>query len=284
MAESRVVIVVVNYQDWQNCRQCLHALRDLDYHNFSVVLVANAAPPEPPPPFPQSLDVTLLRNSENRGFAAACNQGIQFVAPSKPEYIWLLNNDTSANCGALGALVEKAQTDPRIGAVGSVLLNNDAERSVQAWGGGAVSRLWGLPKHLTHKSPSPPQYICGASMLLRSRALEQVGLLDEGFFLYWEDAELSFRLRRAGWKLAVAERSRVTHFRDYSRQFQSEVFDRIFTSSSVRFFRLHCRFWPLPVGVSVTGRFLRRAIDRRWRNARATLNGCSGSIWRGREQ
>lgn len=279
MPESRVAIVVINYQDWQNCRQCLSSLCDLQYRNFSVVLVANAAPPEPPPQFPQVLDVTVLSNSKNRGFAVACNQGIRAAARSKPEFIWLLNNDTVVDRAALTALVEKAQTDPRIGAAGSVLLNGDVERSIQVWGGSDVSPLWGLPRHRTRGSSPPPQCISGASMLLRSRALEEVGLLDEGFFMYWEDNELSFRLRRNNWKLVVAERSRVTHFADFSPRFKSEFFDYHFTASSVRFFRQHCRFWPLPVGVSVAGRFLRRAIGRRWGNARATLRGCWDSIW-----
>ena len=279
MPEPRAAIVVINYQDWRNCQRCLHSLSDLDYRNFSVVLVANAAPPEPPPPFPRLLDITVLRNPENLGFATACNQGIRAAARSKPEFIWLLNNDAVADPAALAALIEETQIDSRIGAAGSVLLHDDAEHSIQVWGGGAVSTRSGLPRHLTRGMSSALQYVCGASMLLRSRALEEVGLLDEGYFMYWEDTELSFRLRRSGWKLVVAERSRVTHLGDFSSRFQSEFFDYHFTASSIRFFRQHCRFWPLPVGVSVAGRFLRRTFAGRWGNARAALSGCRDSLW-----
>ena len=273
MAEPRVAIVVLNYLDWSNCVRCLRSLRDLDYRNLSVVLVANSAPEGPAPQLPDGVEMALVRNPENRGFSAGCNQGIRAAAGSEPDFVWLLNNDTEVDRTALAALVETAQSDSRIGAVGAVLLNDDGERSVQVWGGGVVNRLWGLPRHLTRASSFPPQYICGASMLLRSSALEDVGLLDEGFFMYWEDTELSFRLRQRGWKLAVAERSRITHFGDFSAERPSEFFDRHFTASSVRFFRHHCWYWPLPVGVSIAGRFIRRATGGRWGNAGAVLGG-----------
>jgi len=282
MSESRVAIVVVNYQGWQNCQQCLQSLCRLNYRNFFVVVVANEAPTAPPPPFPEVLNVTMLPNPENRGFAAACNQGIRAAAPLEPEFVWLLNNDAAAEPGALACLVAEAQADSRIGAVGSVLLNGDDSHPTQVWGGGVVSGMSGLPRHLTLFSSSPPQYICGASVLLRRRALDEIGCLDEGYFMYWEDTELSFRLRQNGWKLAVAERSRVTHFGDFSSRFQSEFFDYHFTASSVRFFRQYYRFWPFPVGVSVAGRCFRRVAAGKWGNALAALSGCRDSICRRR--
>jgi GT2 family glycosyltransferase len=113
----------------------------------------------------------------------------------------------------------------------------------------------------------------GASLLLRWRALRDVGLLDERYFVYWEDTDLSFRLRAAGWGLAVAEGSVVRHHGNSSLGFQSPAWDRAFTASSIVFFRRHARLPWAPILVSVSGRMARRASRGRWRNARATWQG-----------
>jgi hypothetical protein len=116
-------------------------------------------------------------------------------------------------------------------------------------------------------------YLQGASVLLRCAALREVGTLDEGFFLYWEDADLCFRLRRAGWRLAVASGAQVEHAGYGSLRFQSPEWDYHFTASSVRFFRRHASLPLIPIVVSASGRLLRRALHGRWANVRAVAAG-----------
>jgi GT2 family glycosyltransferase len=136
-----------------------------------------------------------------------------------------------------------------------------------------VNLLTGLPSHLEGKSSRRLDYLCGASLLLRRDALKDVGMLDERFFLYWEDTDLSFRLRARGWKLAVAETAWITHKRSSSSVFQSIFYDYHFTASSIRFFRLHTRLWPLPSFISMAGRMVRRILSGKPRNARAVWDG-----------
>ena len=105
-----------------------------------------------------------------------------------------------------------------------------------------------------------------ASVLLRCSALRAVGPLDEGFFLYWEDVDLSFRLRRAGWHITVAGDAVVEHPGHASLRFQSPEWDYHYTASSVRFFRRHAALPLLPIAASAGGRLVKRALRGRWGN------------------
>jgi GT2 family glycosyltransferase len=116
-------------------------------------------------------------------------------------------------------------------------------------------------------------YIVGASMLIRTTALRGVGELDERFFLYWEDVDLCFRLRAAGWKLAVAPASRVLHEDGGTIGRGTPVRDEWFSDSAVRFFRLHASLSFIPILAGSSGRFLRHLALARWDRAGAVVRG-----------
>ena len=134
-----------------------------------------------------------------------------------------------------------------------------------------------MPRHVGVDDGAPIDYLIGASLLLRARALRQAGLLDEGYFLYWEDVELSFRLRAAGWRLAVAVDSTVEHRGTRPLAFAEPMRDFHYTRSSMRFLRDHARL-PWLAGLLLTGRRIASRVRyRRWANlgaiARALLDG-----------
>lgn len=270
-----VGIVVLNYNGAGDTLRCLDALASLAHPRRVVIVVDNGSDDD-------SLErlagagtgVEVIASPVNLGFAGGNNLGIARALELGADYVWLLNNDARPLPGALNALLSTARANPSLGAVGSVVLEDDGSGRVQVWGGGRVSFAWGLPSH--HTAPPDSRgldYLNAASLLLTRSALEQVGGLDPGFFLFWEDTDLCFRLRRAGWRLGVAPESRVLHRGSASIGFQSILWDRQFTRSSVRFFRRHARFWPWPVLVSSLGRITRRALTGRWANAAAAARG-----------
>jgi len=271
----RVAVVILNWNGWQATAACVDAVEGLDHADVSLVVVDNGST-DGSVSFLRERYPTLrlLESGANLGFAGGMNVALrQLLEESEPEYIWLLNNDARPSPGALTALIDVAEHDPRVGAVGSVLLGG-ALPSVWAWGGGTVSFRTGLPRH--HREPVTPDridYLVGASLLLRARALRELGLLDDRFFLYWEDTDISYRLRDAGWKLAVAPDSLVLHEGNGSLAFQSPGWDREFTASSVIFFRQHARFPWAPILISSTGRILLRTARGRWANSAATWQG-----------
>lgn len=149
---------------------------------------------------------------ENLGFGGGMNAGIRcaLAVPDPPAFVWVLNNDTQVAVDAFAALTRAATRDSSLGAVGSVLLDGSGTR-VQEWGGATVNRLLWTTRSLAGPSPDRLDCLTGASLLLRVAALREIGGFDERFFFYLEDTDLSLRLRRAGWKLAVASDSHVRH-------------------------------------------------------------------------
>ena len=269
-------MIVLNWNGWEATADCVDAVLKLSYENHSLVVVDNGSTDGSVAAlrarFPR---LRILETGENLGFAGGMNFALrQLSVEEEPDYVWLLNNDTSPAADALTALVGLSEREPDVGAVGSVLLWAGEPQSVQAWGGGRVSFWTGLPHH--HRQPVRREeldYIVGASLCLRWRAARELGFLDDRFFLYWEDTDLSFRLRAAGWRLAVAEDSFVQHRGNGSLALRSPGWDDEFTASSVLFFRRHARLPWAPILVSAGGRMLRRTVHGQWGNARATWRG-----------
>lgn len=190
MAEPLVYIQILNYRAWRDTVACLGALEKLEYPNYRVLVLDNASDNDSVAQIRAAFPgVEVLELERNLGFAGGNNVGIRRALAEGAAYVWLLNPDTLPDARALAAMVEQAQQDARIGAVGSVLYEMDRPEQVQAWGGGEVVWPWGLIRLLNHERQAGRlNYISGASLLLRRAALERVGLLDEGFFMYGEDA------------------------------------------------------------------------------------------------
>ena len=209
-ASPLVAIVVLNWNGWDDTIDCLTSLEALDYEPFRVVVVDNASTKPAPPDFEQRFpDATLLRTTENLGFGGGNNVGIRHVLEEGADLVWLLNNDTTVAPDSLSLMVSAALEDPLVGLVGAVLYQADAPDRVQVWGGGRVGDRLAVVTVAT--APTPLDFLCGASMLVRRVVFEDVGLLDERFFFFMEDVDFSRMAARRGWRLAVAGGAAVWH-------------------------------------------------------------------------
>lgn len=173
--------------------------------------------------------VHVVRNARNRGFAAACNQGIRVA--SQP-YVFFLNPDGIPAPGALARLLQVLQQHPQAGMVGGLLLGPDGDEQ----GGGrralptpwrALVRASGLYRlapwfprlcfdfHLHRlprpQHPTPVEAVSGACMLVRREALEDVGLWDEGYFLHCEDLDWCARFGQRHWQILFVPDAPVVH-------------------------------------------------------------------------
>jgi GT2 family glycosyltransferase len=270
-----VACVVLNWNGWQDTLVCLAALARTQYPNLTVIAVDNGSTNDSVgrirAAFPQ---IPLVETGKNLGFAGGVNAGIRCALEQAAQYVWLLNNDAQPRPDALAALVGKATSDPRFGAVGSVLLYAEDSTNVQAWGGGRVNCWTGKPFHATAPmEDSWFDYITAASILLSRRALEEIGLLDESFFLYYEDTDLSFRLRKRGWKLGVAANSTVLHKENASSGKNRRQVDRFSTASGIRFLRKHAPVAWLSVPLFVALRIGKRLVRGRWRQTGDIIGG-----------
>ena len=171
--------------------------------------------------------VTLLPLAVNGGFGWANNQAIQRLlqANAPPDYIHLLNPDAVVEPGAVAALAAALDADPRCAAAGSLLLDEDGRAAGSAFifpsvraefvrGLPMAAVAWVLgtgPIARTDAAAGEVAWVSGASTMLRAAALREVGLFDTGFFLYFEETELMWRLGRAGWTIRYEPASRVHH-------------------------------------------------------------------------
>jgi N-acetylglucosaminyl-diphospho-decaprenol L-rhamnosyltransferase len=194
--------------------------------------------------------VRLLANMENLGFARANNQAIPFC---RGQYVLLLNPDTVVAPGALATLVAFMDAHPRAGAVGARLLNEDASLypSCQPaptlprefWRLFHLDAVWPLARYrMDQWDPTTPREVevmQGACLMLRRETLDEVGLLDEDYFIYSEEVDLCLRLRRAGWQLWWIPQAVVTHYGGQStRQVARAMFLRLY-QGKILYFRKH---------------------------------------------
>jgi GT2 family glycosyltransferase len=161
--------------------------------------------------FPQ---VRVIEAKENLGFAAGNNLALRRLGTP---YAVLLNNDTRVRPGWLAALVAAAESEPRVGSVQAKLVFADQPTVVQSAGtlllsdGSGGDRGSGEPDDGRYSRREEIFAACAAAALYRKEALDEVGLLDESFFMYYEDTDLGWRLRLAGWKTLLEPKAVVEH-------------------------------------------------------------------------
>lgn len=274
-SNPQVSCIVLNWNGWEDTLECLNALKGCTYPQLTIILVDNGSTDDSVAKIRAAHPhILLLESGSNRGFASGNNIGIRYALAHGADYVWLLNNDTKPAPGALSALIAKAITDSRIGAVASICYFADAPSTVQAWGGARVN-LWIGYGTLSTKPRRDDWFhsLNGTSLLISRAALEDAGMLDEGFILYWEDTEFCLRLREKGWRIAAAPGSRVLHKVSASTGGNKLILDRYQTTSALRLLRLYSPAPRLASFLFLTIRFARRLLRLQFSRCRCVWAG-----------
>ena len=216
-------VVTVNYDSWPYTLRLVESVRGAGHAGVEVVVVDNDSreAPELPP------GVRLIRNPENVGFARACNVGI---AASTGDLVVLLNPDSLVERGFFQELDAFFEGNPRAGIAGPRVVDGGGNLQLSARKElSFVSGLLGRTSLLTRLFPKSPlvrrlfpaaqrfdgpaevDWVSGACMVLRRRMLEEIGYLDERFFMYFEDADLCRRAREGGWLVYYLPQTQVFH-------------------------------------------------------------------------
>lgn len=220
--------IVVNYNAGAMLRLCIDSLLNCPL-DVEVIVIDNASKDGSLNAVQNMPDVQVISNVQNRGFAAACNQG---VAVAKADNLLFLNPDCTFVPGTLTEILLHLRADPKAGMAGGLLVNPDGTEQgggrravptpwrsfVRAFGLTRFAHRW--PKlffdfHL-HKQPLPDgpievEAISGACMLVKREILAQVGLWDEAYFLHCEDLDWCMRMRQGGWKVLFVPAAKITH-------------------------------------------------------------------------
>ena len=191
--------------------------------------------------------VHIIENEKNLGFAKAVNQGLQ---KASGRYVLLLNPDTQMKDGAIERLVSFMDAHSDVGVAGAQLLNADGSKqnSIANFPSLATELFnksllrWLFPKKFPGKErdyPEPVEVdsVIGACMVVRRKAMEQVGLLDEDYFLFLEETDWCYRMKRAGWKIYHVPQAEVYHFQGKSAETAKKRAKVEFYRSRYHFFR-----------------------------------------------
>lgn len=187
--------------------------------------------------------VRVIANDKNLGFAAANNQAIR---AGRSRHVLLLNSDTLPAPGSLSALVRFLDANPSVGIVGPRLLNGDG--SVQlSYAAFPNLRSELLGRNVRERRPFGTaaieayavDWVGGACFLIRRAALETAGLLDEGYFMYAEEADWCYRVRASGWEVCYLPASEVVHLGGQSSRMASTLMKAELYKSKLRFFGKH---------------------------------------------
>lgn len=262
----RVVAQPLNWNGWEETMDCVHSLLQQDYPNLGIRVIDNGSDDGSVAHLRSAFpSLEIIENGKDLGYAAGQNVGLKAAIANGAQYVVLLNNDVILEASAISSMLALAEADPSVGAVSVVMRYQHAINEVQFYGGGKLISWRG--KLVNAKGPEDRlDYVSGACLLLRVEAIREVGLMDERFFLYWEDVDYSVRMRAQGWLLKVAENAVVYHRGSASMSSRSPIRDRIIAESTVRYLLKHAAFPIFSIILAIGLRLLRRIfrLDREY--------------------
>lgn len=250
-----VAIIILNWNGWRDTLNCVSSCQKLSWPNYSILVVDNGSTDDSEKYLRQNLpaDVAIIQSGANLGFAGGNNHGIRRAIQGGAEYVWLLNNDTEVDPEALTCLVAAMENGPEVGIAGSKIYYFDNPRTI--WFAGGMwrkGRLHWLQRGANQTDDgqfdqlTTVDAVSGCSMLVRSAAIHKIGLMDENFFLYWEDTEWCARAQKYDYQVVFVPQSRVWHKISVSTV-QSSFSQYYYFTRNGFFFLRQYDLWMIPV-------------------------------------
>lgn len=218
-AQPLVYVILVNWNGRGLTLECLESLSALTYANAHMIVVDNASTDGSADAIKSRFpSTTVLQMDRNLRFAGGNNVGIRYALDKGAAHVLLLNNDTTVAPDVLTHLVYRIESDVSIGMVAPKILYHSTPDRLW-FAGGTISMWTGTMMHIgirehdsgQHDTSKEIDYATGCCILVRAKAIQEVGLLDESYFMYTEDADWSMRFRRAGYSIVYEPAGRVWH-------------------------------------------------------------------------
>jgi GT2 family glycosyltransferase len=253
---SNVVIIILNWNGWQDTIECLESVYQIEYPNFNVILVDNNSQDhsldkirdyssgklkvesefienktknkllkleeyteDENPLEMNSPDLILIKNKENYGFPGGNNVGIRFALKNlDPDYILLLNNDTVVDRNFLKGLVHFGEFNKDVGILGPKIYYYDDPKVI--WSAGCRIS-WKLARGIQigsgeldqgqYNTENEVEYVSGSAFLIKTEVIREIGLMDDSYFLYFEESDWTLIANKAGYKSLYVPNAIVWH-------------------------------------------------------------------------
>lgn len=209
----KVSIIVLNWNNYEDTYECLESLQNIEYSNYEIIVVDNGSTDGSAEKLKKEYpSCEFIFNEENLGYSSGMNVGIEKSMNGNNDYVLLLNNDTVVENDFLFPLVKTAEENEKVGVVSGVIYFADSGE-IQSAGRDLNTKRLIAPHMRDIKSREAYEVECvsGAMVLLSIDFVEDVGKLNESYFLGPDDVDLSMRARKAGWKIMINPQSKIKH-------------------------------------------------------------------------
>jgi GT2 family glycosyltransferase len=261
---KKLAIVLINWNSFDLTKTTLASLSHTTYTNYDCIVVdngsVNGSGQALKLEFPK---IILIESETNKGFTGGNNIGMDYGLQQDYEYIMMLNNDVEVEPNFLEPLVERLDQNPSVGAVQPLIYFHHDRNLI--WNAGSRYLYWiGLPITLKYfrKDPLRKQiqqqkkidWITGCAFMMRSNILKKTGILKERFFIYFEDVDLSFRIKKTGYTLSYVPESVIYHIAGMAQKsktkekegFLSAKVHYLSSRNRIWFLKAHTPFWAIP--------------------------------------
>lgn len=244
----KVFVIILNWKNAPDTIECLESVFKLKGHDYQVIVCDNASADNSKAKIwdwlvrhnhvvskinesdldsiksPLDAEAVLISNEQNYGYAGGNNRGLRYAlaAGDDQDFVWIINNDTDPDPEALICLIEVAARRPEVSLFGSTILDFSQREKIQTQGGDHFYPWFGMSRHigeglaLNHQLPpgvveARMGYVVGAAVFARLSAVDKIGLMEESYFLYFEEVDWATRAHRLGIKIGYAPESLVYH-------------------------------------------------------------------------
>ncbi|KAA3661690.1 MAG: glycosyltransferase family 2 protein [Calditrichaeota bacterium] len=288
-----VYCIVLNLNGLSVIEEALSSIQKMTYANFRTLVVDNGSSDGSPgfirERFP---DIELLETGRNLGFGGGNNVGMEYALNNGADWIFLLNNDIVVDKNLLSELMDVGLDEKSSGALGAKIYYYDEPDKIW-FAGGNINFFTGLTTHrhirmidtYENEHVQESDYITGCALLIRASVLKKVGLFDEVFFpSYVEDADLSMRIRHAGYKLRYVPKAKLWHkVSSFSGGGLTPLKIKLRTAHSLLFFRRYARWYhwltmPFFILLGSVIFILRQGLKGNWTLIQALFAGFAQGI------
>lgn len=220
MKFSKVAVLILNWNGKQDTLDCIASLKRARAPDlFSTLVIDNGSTDDSVLAIRASFpDIPILETKENLGYAGGCNAGIRWALGKSFEWILLLNNDTVVESNFIDAFLTAARAQPKAAILGAKAYAHGNPRLIDSFAGywDAASAEFidpakGKPDEIAFEQMQKADYVCGCALFMHRTVPEAIGLLDERFFLFWEEADFCMRARRKGFEIWTAPQAKLYH-------------------------------------------------------------------------
>ncbi|WP_114750865.1 glycosyltransferase family 2 protein [Pleomorphovibrio marinus] len=289
MDKPLISVITVNYNGLEHTIGMLASFQKVTYPHFEIIVVDNASKEDPSPLLDAFPEVKLIKNKENQGFAGGNNRGLE---EANGEYFFLINNDTEVFPDVLDNLILRCQNNPKVGLVCPKIRYYESPKIIQFAGYTNINPITGRGKGIGFQEIDKGQYdqayithlAHGAAMFIPKKVVEDVGLMAEFFFLYYEELDYCERIKKAGYEIWYEPAACILHKESMSVGKNSLLKTYYMSRNRWVFLRRNVP-WPLFLFtasyyfmVAIPKSLVNFAIKREWDHLKAYWRGFMGSF------